>query len=175
MNCAKTLTAVSLLTDVYGRPAPSSSTVQLWRTMLEPYTLAQVQDAIKAYQRSERRAYAPVPGDIAVIIDGERADHSADAWALLQRAIRTVGSYSAPAFADPAIHRAIADAGGWSVVCQWTEAEMHFHRQRWTADYARHAKRPASDPVPRLTTAYDHAETVHIGGAQAGAMVVRNA
>lgn len=62
--------------------------------------------------RDIRRAYSEQVGGVR---------SGAEAWGIVLQAVRRVGRYSTPQFADPLITRAVAMFGSWEAVCNSPE------------------------------------------------------
>jgi hypothetical protein len=55
--------------------------------------------------------------------------------------MRIVGAYESVVFADPAIHAAITDLGGWPAMCRTPEDELTFVQRRFAGAYTAHRAR----------------------------------
>lgn len=57
--------------------------------------------------------FFPKLGDFNRHLTGSNQDKALQAWAKVDKAVRTIGPYRSVVFDDPVIHAVIADMGGW--------------------------------------------------------------
>ncbi len=90
------------------------------------------------------------------------AEPSDEAFALVARAVREVGSYRAVDFDDPCIHATIRALGGWSNFCRAPAHEFNtWTRKRFVAIYRELSAEPQEQHHHRpLLAAYDNSEPV---------------
>jgi hypothetical protein len=60
------------------------------------------------------------------MLQGSTQDSALVAWAKVDRAVRSCGTYNSVVFDDPVIHRVIVDMGGWVLVGGKDEKEWPF-------------------------------------------------
>lgn len=135
--------------DLYGKPL-TADVMQLYARALARY---ETEDVIRALEihllDPDCGQFAPKPADIVRRIDGGNITKSAAAWAIVAKAIRTVGSYQTVAFDDPLIHHAIDQMGGWIKLCSTPENELPFRAKDFEKLYMGHKQRgvvPTSAP-----------------------------
>ena len=143
----QTLTAVY---DFYRRPLTSTS-VTLWFNALHGYELGIVRAALTAHMRNpDNGQFLPLPADIVKLVDGGSDDAALMAWAKLDRALRSVGTYRTVVFDDPLIHYAVAALGGWIKLGAFTEDDWKFQRQPFVVMYRGARQRPGLEYPARL-------------------------
>ena len=104
---------------------------------LEPYSLAEVTAAVRAYCHRPGIRFFPALGDITGQIEPSVEDTAAIAWADVLRAMGRWGYYDSVRFPDPAIHFAIAQMGGWMHLCATlTNDELPFRQKDFAGYYA---------------------------------------
>lgn len=109
--------------ELYGQPV-SSAVADLWWAALRQYDIAAVERAFQKHMTNpDTGQFMPKPADIIRMIGGTTIDSAMVAWALVDRAVRSVGPYASVAFDDPVIHRVIHDMGGWIRLCTGTRDE----------------------------------------------------
>lgn len=123
---------LGILSEVYGREV-SPVLAQVYHTVLAGYPDGQVREAVNRAVRTLR--FFPKPAEILEILEGTPDDRSMLAWQALENAIRRIGSWESVRFEDGALSAAVEALGGWTKVCEWTEAEMPFRRQEFERLY----------------------------------------
>lgn len=121
--------------DLYGRDL-SADVVRLYWHALAAYDLAAVRQAFDRHVKSpDSGQFMPKPADLIRALGGTSADAAMQAWARVERAIRTVGGHESVAFDDALIHRCIDDMGGWPKVCTTREDELPFRARDFQTLY----------------------------------------
>lgn len=82
--------------------------------------------------------FMPKPSDIIRIIQGTAEEKSLDAWTLVEKAIRYIGSYDSVSFDDALIHAVIDDMGGWIHLCTTKHMDMPFRANEFQKRYQRY-------------------------------------
>jgi Domain of unknown function (DUF6475) len=104
------------MSEIYNREI-SQSVVSMWWEALKSWDVQAVEAAFAKHIKSpDIGQFMPKPADIVRMLVGTSADGSQIAWAKVDRAVRTVGTYSTVAFDDPLIHRVLQDMGGWIAI-----------------------------------------------------------
>src|ERR1041385_8791188 len=100
------------LSDYY-KSEISKSVMALYWEGLKQYDFAAIEKAAWAHTQSpdENGRWMPKISDLAKVLQGSTKDQASLAWIKVDRAVRTVGTYSDVAFDDPLIHRVIQDMG----------------------------------------------------------------
>jgi len=93
----------------------SKAVIGLYWEGLKQYDYQAIEKAAWAHTQSpdENGRWMPKISDLTKVLQGSTKDQASLAWSKVDRAIRTVGTYTDVAFDDPLIHRVIQDMGGW--------------------------------------------------------------
>lgn len=108
----------------------------VWWAAMKPYELAAVNDAFGRHSvNPDSGQFMPFPADIVKMLDGSTQDAGLVAWAKVDRAVRSCGTYNSVVFDDPLIHRVIVEMGGWVLVGGKDEKEWPFLRNEFVNRY----------------------------------------
>lgn len=135
--------------EIYNRSV-TPGTIELVFRALERLELDEVRRALTLHiQSPDTGQYPPKPGDVIKFARGDSQSRTLQAWAKVERAIRSVGHYRDVAFDDPLIHAAIERIGGWPKAAMVeSEKDMVWLRQRFEAQYRAYAvHRPDNWPA----------------------------
>jgi len=135
--------------EIYNRSV-TPGTIELVFRALERLELDEIRRALTLHiQSPDSGQYPPKPGDVIKFARGDSQSRTLQAWAKVERAIRSVGHYRDVAFDDPLIHAAIERIGGWPKVAMVeSEKDMVWLRQRFEAQYRAYAvHRPENWPA----------------------------
>ncbi|WAS56221.1 DUF6475 domain-containing protein [Burkholderia ambifaria] len=106
-----------------------------WRAMV-PYELPAVCDAFGRHSvNPDSGQFMPFPADIVKMLDGSTQDAGLVAWAKVDRAVRSCGTYNSVVFDDALIHRVIVEMGGWVLIGGKGEDEWPFVRNEFVNRY----------------------------------------
>jgi len=134
---------------LYGRDV-SPGVIDLYWSALQQFDLSAVRQALDRHVKSpDAGQYMPKPADLIRMMGGTSSDAAMQAWAKVERAIRTVGGHESVVFDDPLIHRAIDDIGGWIKLCAVLEDDLPFRARDFQALYRGFAMRREIPPYPR--------------------------
>lgn len=125
----KIVALLAAMAEYYGRQM-SPAVLEMMADDLSDLSFEEVQAAAREHRRGPRGAFFPMPGEILAALGGDSSAAATNALATLQGAIRDLGAYRQPEFADPLIQRAVIALGGWVEVCHMP-AEMlipHFRK-----------------------------------------------
>lgn len=102
------------LADYYKQEI-SKGVMALYWEGLKQYDYAAIEKAAWAHTQSpdESGRWMPKISDLTKVLQGSTKDQASLAWSKVDRAVRTIGTYTDVAFDDPLIHRVIQDMGGW--------------------------------------------------------------
>lgn len=101
------------VSDLYGK-SKSEWVTTIWWNALSNYDLQAIRQALSRHARNpDTGQFMPKPADVVRMLHGTTQDAALNAWAKVDRAVRSVGTYRDVVFDDPIIHRVIADMGGW--------------------------------------------------------------
>lgn len=137
--------------DMYGK-ALSDGVLMLYWNGLKDLDLQAIKGALGRHvQNPDSGQFMPKIADIRRMLGGTTNDAALQAWAKVDKAIRTVGTYQSVVFDDPVIHRAIADIGGWIWLGGQTDDEWPFIAKRFETAYRGHLTRGCNEYPPQLT------------------------
>ena len=184
-----------LVTNVlaYYRQDASRFTLDLWWQACQPYTLAQLGQALTAHATDpDHGQFAPKVADLVRQLSGTHTERAALAWGKALEAMQAVGAYQDVVFDDPAIHAAVEDLGGWPNLCRTPMAELGHVQHRFCQAHRAYtargagqfayprrlmgdrspdgewARRGLSPPPPLLVGDAQRAQAVLAGGTPAG-------
>lgn len=126
--------------EIYNRTV-APGTIELVFNALKQLELEEVRRALTLHiQSPDTGQYPPKPGDVIKFARGDSQSRTLQAWAKVERAIRSVGHYRDVAFDDPLIHAAIERMGGWPKVAMVeSEKDLVWLRQRFEAQFRAYA------------------------------------
>ncbi|MGQ5524891.1 DUF6475 domain-containing protein [Chitinimonas sp. PSY-7] len=157
----------ALLSDVLGFYGKSVSdfTLDVWCAAMEPFDLAAVRMALNRHcVDPDRGQFPPKPADIVRMLQGGGSkDSAALAWAQVDKALRSVGTYPSVVFDDPIIHACITDLGGWTALGQISNDEWPFLGHRFVTLYQGYRLRDALPPYPPVLTGIAESENSQRG------------
>lgn len=129
----------------------SDFALDVWWNSLRSYDLAAVIDSFNRHlMNPDTGQWLPKPADIVKMFGGRTQDRALQAWAKVDRAVRTVGPYESVVFDDPLIHRCLHEMGGWIGLSQKTNDEWPFVGKEFENRYRGYAMRsevPEYQPV----------------------------
>lgn len=128
----------ALISDVYAFYRQDSSTfaVKVWWQAMQPFDFTAVAEALNRHcVNPDAGQFMPKPADVVKMLQGSTQDAALAAWAKVDRAVRTVGTYRSVVFDDPLIHRVLTEMGGWIEVGRKTEDEWPFVRNEFVNRY----------------------------------------
>lgn len=143
---------ISGVMSFYGKGV-SDFALDVWWAALKAFDLAAIREAFNRHLMSpDAGQFPPKPADIVRMLGGRSEDRALSAWAKVDRAVRSVGSYQSVAFDDPLIHRVLHDMGGWIALGQKTEDEWPFVAKEFENRYRGFAMRGETPDYPRALT-----------------------
>lgn len=108
------VSTLAAIGDMKGKPV-SPVSLAVWWKALAAYDYEAVEDAlIRHVQNPDNGQFMPAPADVIKLIDGNTLDAALVAWAKLDKAVRSVGTWEDVVFDDPVIHSVVSDMGGWA-------------------------------------------------------------
>ena len=172
----------------YGRDL-SEFAMDVWWSALSRYDMTAVMQAFNRWlMNPDHGQFPPKPADVLKMLGGGTQDQALVAWSKVDRAARSVGTYSSVVFDDPLIHRVISEMGGWVGIGQKSEDDGPFVAKEFENRYRGYAMRseaPEYPPVligiaeayngskgfksdpPRLIGNAERARSVMLGGSNA--------
>lgn len=118
-----------LMADVHAfyRQDVSTFALSVWWEAMKPFDFQAVAGALNRHcVNPDNGQFMPKPADIMKLLRGSTQDSALVAWAKVDRAVRTVGTYRSVVFDDPAINAVLQDMGGWAQLGNKTEDEWPF-------------------------------------------------
>jgi hypothetical protein len=116
---------------------PSKAVAAFWAKLLADVPSEALLPAFEQYVSTGQK-YPPNAGELRQIVLGvTRLDCPSvgEAWDEVMRAIRSVGSWGTPTWSHPAIERAVANMGGWRVLCAMETDDTATHRAQFRDIY----------------------------------------
>ena len=167
----------------YGKSL-SRFALDVWWTALKSYELPAIIDAFNRHLANpDAGQFAPKPADIIRMLQGSTQDSALRAWAKVDRAVRSVGTYCDVVFDDALIHRVIQDMGGWIGLGTKSEAEWPFVAKEFENRYrgfrSRNEHPPYAPVLIGIATAhnepkgFESGKPVLIGNKQLAAQVLQ--
>jgi len=138
------------LSDYY-KSEISKSVMALYWEGLKQYDFAAIEKAAWAHTQSpdENGRWMPKISDLAKVLQGSTKDQASLAWSKVDRAVRTVGTYSDVAFDDALIHRVIQDMGGWVQIGNKSDDDWPFVAKEFETRYRGYKMRDEVPEYPR--------------------------
>ncbi|MBN9124788.1 MAG: hypothetical protein BGO99_00160 [Nitrosospira sp. 56-18] len=167
----------------YGKSL-SRFALDVWWTALRSHELPAIIDAFNRHLANpDSGQFAPKPADIIRMLQGSTQDSALRAWAKVDRAVRSVGTYCDVVFDDALIHRVIQDMGGWIGLGTKSEAEWPFVAKEFENRYrgfrSRNERPPYAPVLTGIATAhnelkrFESGKPVLIGNRQLAERVLR--
>jgi len=138
----------SLISNVYAfyRQDHSEFALSVWWEAMKPFDFEAVSDALSRHcVNPDTGQFMPKPADVVRLLRGSTQDGALVAWAKVDRAVRTVGTYRSVAFDDPAINAVLQDMGGWVALGAKTEDEWPFVAKEFENRYRGYRQRGEFD------------------------------
>ncbi|KVO95540.1 hypothetical protein WL21_32560 [Burkholderia ubonensis] len=129
---------VALIADVHAfyRRDFSDFGADVWWNALKPFDLAAISDAVGRHSvNPDSGQFMPMPADIVKMLGGSTQDAALAAWAKVDRAVRSCGTYNSVVFDDALIHRVLVEMGGWVLIGGKGEEEWPFVRNEFVNRY----------------------------------------
>ncbi len=147
----------------YGRDLTKFA-LGVWWQALRPFDLVAVRDAMGRHVvNPDTGQFMPKPADITRMIGGRTVDAAQQAWAKVDWAIRSVGTYTSVAFDDPLIHRVASDMGGWVLLGTRGDTDWPFVAKEFETRYRGYAMRSEIPPYPAHLSGIIEHENGHRG------------
>lgn len=142
----------------------SEFSLSVWWEAMRPYDLAAVRQAFSRHAMNpDGGQFAPKPADVVKMLAGTSNDRALLAWAKVDKAVRSVGSYQTVAFDDLLIHRVLQDMGGWIVLGTKTEDDWPFVANEFENRYRGYAMRGEKPEYPHVLIGMAEAQNTQAG------------
>lgn len=142
----------ALIRDVHSfyRQDTSAFAFAVWWEAMKPYDLTAVRDAMNRHAvNPDNGQFCPKPADVVKLIRGGTKDAALLAWAKVDQAVRSVGTYRSVCFDDPLINAVLADMGGWIALGQVDEDDLPFRAKEFENRYRGYVLRGPLVDYPR--------------------------
>lgn len=142
-----------LVGNVYSFYARDASVFvfNVWWEAVKAYDLDAVSQAFSRHcANPDSGQFLPKPADVVKMLHGSTQDAALQAWAKVDRAVRSVGTWASVAFDDPLIHRVLHDMGGWAALGRKEDREWPFLANEFVNRYRGYrgrSERPEYPPV----------------------------
>jgi hypothetical protein len=131
---------------------------------MKPYDYRAVADALNRHcVNPDSGQFAPKPADVVKMLQGSTQDSALVAWAKVDRAVRSCGTYNSVVFDDPIIHRVIMDMGGWVQVGGKDEKEWPFVAKEFETRYRGYKMRNETPEYQRVLTGIAESQNNRVG------------
>ena len=158
MNASDKQAFAALITDAlaFYRQALTPFAIGVWWQACERFDIEQVSKALSAHAMDpERGHFPPMPADLVRVLAGTQTDRALVAWGVVHRSMQAEGAYRSAVFAEPAIHAAIDDMGGWQRLCRSSIEELPFTQKRFCDTYRAYVARGCREWSPVLLGEHD--------------------
>lgn len=110
--------------------------LNIWWGVFENREFQHIKNALEAHVvHPDKGQYLPKPADVVELLEGSHESQALQAWALVAKSIRCIGSYESVVFPDTLIHAVIDDMGGWVALCKTGEEELPFRARVFEKRY----------------------------------------
>jgi hypothetical protein len=159
----------------YGKDV-SRFALDVWWNALKVYDLKAITAAFNRHlMNPDNGQFPPKPADIVKMLQGTTQDSALSAWAKVDKAVRTVGTYQSVVFDDPLIHVVLHDMGGWIALGQKTEEEWPFVAREFESRYRGFKARNEVPEYNRVLLGLSDAANQKNGFKQQPPMLIGNA
>lgn len=135
--------------DFYSKDL-SEFAMSVWWEAMRPYDIQAVSMAMSRHLANpDTGQFLPKPADVVKMLGGRTQDRALMAWAKVDKAVRSVGTYESVVFDDPVIHRVIHEMGGWVGFGQKSEDEWPFVGKEFENRYRGYVMRGEVPEYPR--------------------------
>jgi hypothetical protein len=125
----------------YGKDV-SQFAADVWWNAMQQFDLPAVTEAFNRHlMNPDTGQFLPKPADIVRMLGGRTQDRALMAWAKVDKAVRSVGTYESVAFDDALIHRVLHEMGGWIAMGQKSGDEWPFVAKEFENRYRAYAAR----------------------------------
>lgn len=149
--------------EVYGREV-SEGVALVWWNALQGYEIEAVEAAFQRHLTSpDSGQFMPKPADIVRILAGTSQDGAMVAWAKVDKAVRTVGTYASVTFDDAIAMRVLQDMGGWIALGTKSLDDWPFVANEFRTRYVGYRQRGETPEHPSRLVGIAEADNVRRG------------
>jgi len=159
--------------DYYGK-ALSDFSIDLYWDGLRQFDIGAIETSIKRHinRPDKDGSFMPKVSDLKVMLEGRSGDQSALAWAKVDRAVRTVGTYEDVLFDDGLIHRIVDELGGWVWLGAQEEKNWPFIAKDFQARYQGYRMRSEAPEYVGVLTGIANSQNSSVGMRQRAPVLV---
>ena len=148
---------------------------RVWFEAMKPFDLKAIADALNRHcVNPDVGQFMPKPADVVRMLQGSTQDSALVAWAKVDRAVRTVGTYQSVVFDDALIHRVLTEMGGWIAMGQKEEKEWPFFKNEFVNRYRSFRGRSESPEYPPVLVGIAEANNSKQGFGSAPPTLIGN-
>ena len=160
--------------ELYGKPL-SEPVIGLWWDAMKAWDIEAVEHAFRQHiSNPDSGQFMPKPADVLRTLLGTSKDAALVAWAKIDRAVRTVGTYASVTFDDALIHRVLHDMGGWIGLGEKTDDEWPFVANEFRTRYQGYRQRGDIPDYPSRLIGIADAENSRKGVAATECVLIGN-
>lgn len=149
--------------ELYGKSV-SEPVADIWWNALRGYDIGAIEGAFQRHMTNpDTGQFMPKPADIVRIVAGTSQDGAMVAWAKVDKAVRTVGSYASVVFDDALIMRVLQDMGGWIALGTKSGDEWPFVANEFRTRYVGYRQRGEAPDYPSRLVGIAEADNVRRG------------
>lgn len=149
--------------EVYGREV-SEAVAGVWWGALKAYDIEAIETAFQRHMTNpDTGQFMPRPADIVRMLAGTTQDAALVAWAKVDKAVRTVGTYASVTFDDAIAMRVLQDMGGWIALGTKDSDEWPFVGNEFVKRYQGYRLRGETPDYPRRLAGISEADAARRG------------
>lgn len=161
--------------EVYGREV-SEAVAGVWWNALRWHDIEAVEVAFQRHMTNpDTGQFMPKPADIVRMLAGTTADSAMVAWAKVDKAMRTVGTYQSVVFDDAIAMRVLQDMGGWIALGTKSGDEWPFVANEFRTRYQGFKQRGEIPEYPPRLAGIAEADCVRRGYAAPDPVLIGDA
>lgn len=143
---------LSAVAEVYRPEKPlDANVIAIYWHALASYDLTAVRQAFDRHVKNpDSGQFMPKPADLIRMMSGTSHDSALQAWAKVDKAVRSIGPYIDVVFDDALIHRVIQEMGGWIALCSKDSDEWPFVGKEFENRYRGFKQRNETPEYPAI-------------------------
>lgn len=140
---------IDVVAEQYGKTMSENLKMLYWQGLID-LDYSGVRDALFRHIKNTDRdgTFMPKIADIRRMIEGSSEDSALIAWAKVDKAVRSIGTYETVVFDDPLIHAALHEMGGWLMLETKTEDEWPFVQREFVNRYRNYKSKRMQPDYP---------------------------
>lgn len=158
--------------EVYSKVV-SQAAANVWWDLTKKYDIEAVETAFAIHMADpDNGQFMPKPADIIRRITGTSQDSALRAWAMVDKAVRSVGPWASVTFDDPITMRVLSDMGGWCWLGDKTDDAWPFVAKEFENRYRGYKQRGELPEHPSVLIGYTDATNVKNGYRQGAPVLI---